>query len=37
MQYAQKGVSAAQAWSFTPGIDAVRPDDAAFRGLDALG
>lgn len=37
MQYAQAGVSAAQAWTLVPGVDAVRPDDEAFRGLEGLG
>lgn len=37
MDYAHKGKDAANAFRFTPCIDAVRPGDAAFEGLDALG
>jgi hypothetical protein len=37
MEYDRRGVSAAQAWNFQPGVDAVRPDDDAFAGLEAVG
>jgi hypothetical protein len=37
LEYDRRGVSAAQAWSFQAGVDAVRPDDDAFAGLEAVG
>lgn len=37
MPYAEKGADAASAFRFVPGIDAVRPEDNAFDGLDTVG